>query len=297
MNKKISTIFGIAILFCLTLQACGVPPATTQAVVPPAPTEPVTIPSALPPEATSTASLPPTPTIVPTPTQIQHLTQPGTPSYIELQTAHDCTMTDTNGAPILPLRLNTVCDLWNINFVERPFTADLSTYLPYLDIQVTQFGANINWFYARIHPVDVVATQGDGEVTYFLELDLNLDGLSDVIIAVQNLALSDVVWSTAKVHAWRFVDGNVNLIFEQGSGADPDMLWARRTPTKDIEFAFKPSLLDGDTSFGWWTWAYQGTFDPTQFIPLLTLPDVYQVDNTCALGFNSDPSGLPNHCR
>jgi len=206
-------------------------------------------------------------------------------------------MTDTMGAPIQPLKLNPVCDLWAINFIERPVTSDLNTYIPYLDIQEAQFGANINWIFARIHPVDVVPSQGNSDLNYFLELDLNLDGLSDFIIAAQNLDMSDVFWTTAKARAWRFVDGGVNLVFDQGVGVDLDLVWVRRALTKDIEFAFKPALLDGDTSFAWWAWAYQGAFDPAQFIPLNTLPDVYQIDNTCALGFNSNASDLSNHCR
>jgi len=296
MKVHLTTLAGIALLLCLTLQACGASPAT-QSVNSPQPTVPATLPADA--TSTSTLSLPSTsvPTSVPSPTLIQHLTRPGTPSYIGTQTTLDCTTVDTTGVITYPLRLNPVCDNPDNHFVERPVTADLNTYFPYLDIQEAQFGANIDWIFARIHPVDVVPSQGDAALTYFLELDLNLDGLSDVIIAAQNLALSDVVWTTAKARAWRFVDGNVNLVFDQGVAVDPDLVWVRRTPTKDIEFAFKPALLDGDNTFAWWAWTYQGAFDPAQFIPINTLPDVYQIDNTCAWGFNSDAAGLPNYCR
>ncbi len=290
MKIHLTTLAEIALLLGLTLQACGASPVT-QAVSSPQPTVPATLPA----DPTSTSTLPPT--SIPTPTLIQHLTQPGTPSYIGTQTIHDCTMLDMTGVPIQPLRLYPVCDLWEINFVERPFTADLNTYLSYLDIQEAQFGANIDWIFARINPVEVVPPQANSDLNYFLELDLNLDGLGDFIIAAQNLALSDVVWITTKVRVWRFVNGSVNLVFDQGVGVDPDLVWVRRTPAKDIEFAFKPALLDGDTRFAWWAWAYEGAFDPAQFIPLNALPDVYQIDNTCALGFNSDASGLSNHCR
>ncbi len=294
MKIHLATLAGIALLLCLTLQACGTSP-TTQIVDTLEPTVPATVPAIPPADATSTSTLPPT--LVPTPTPIQHLTQPGTPSYIDTQVVHDCIMVDATGAPLQTLRLFPVCDLWRINLVERPFTADLKTYISYLDIQDAQFGADTNWIFARIHPVSVVPSQGSTDPNYFFELDLNLDNLSDFIIATKDLALSDVVWTTAKVRVWRFVEGSVNLVFDQGVGVDPDLVWVRRTPSKDIEFAFKPALLDGDTSFAWWAWAYQGAFDPDQFIPLNNLPDVYQIDNTCAWGFNIDASGLPNYCR
>ncbi len=288
MKIHFATLAGISLAICLGLQACGAPPRTQAVATPqPTPTD----------NSTSTPTLPLPPTSVPTSTVIQHLTQPATPSYIGTQKLTDCTMTDTTGTPILPLRLFPACDDWENNFVERPFTADLTTYLPYLDIQEAQFGADSNWIFARIHPVDVVPSQGSSDLYYLLALDLNLDRLSDVLIGARNLALSDVVWTTANARAWRFVDGSVNLIFDQGVGADPDMVWVRRTPTKDIEFAFKPALLDGDTSFAWWTWSYQGEFDPAQIIPVITLPDLYQMDNSCAWGFNSDASGLLNFCR
>ena len=292
MKIHMTTLSGIALLLCLTVQACGASPAT-QAVSTPLPTVPATEPAA----ATSTSTLLPPPTAVPTTTLIQHLTQPGTATYIDTQFLHDCTMTDTNGVPIIPLKINPICDDWEITLVERPVTSDLSTYLSYLDIQEAQFGANTNWIFARIHPVDVVPSQGNSELNYFLELDLNMDALSDVIITAQDLALSDVVWTTSKARAWRFVDGSVNLVFDKGVGLDPDLVWVRRTPTKDIELAFKPALLGDDTSFVWWAWAYQGTFDPAQVIPLNTLPEVFQIDHTCALGYNLDAKGIPTSCR
>ena len=74
------------------------------------------------------------------------------------------------------------------------------------------------------------------------------------------------------MRVWHFVSGSLNLIFDQGVGTDPDMVWARRSLTKSIEFAFKPTLTDGDVRFAWWAWAFQGTIDPLSLIPLNTLP-------------------------
>ncbi len=227
----------------LVLYACGGSPVIPT-VYSPIPTETAIQQNMI---SASTATLPPFPTstspTLPSSTPIIHLSQPETPSYISLQFIQDCTMVDSTGNPIHPLKLFPVCDIWKIGLIERPFSTDLNTYLPYLDIQEAQFGANANWFYARIHPVDVVASQGDTDLNYILEFDLNIDGLNDVLIASQNLPLSSIVWTTATLHAWRFTDGAVNTVFDQGVGIDPDMVWVRRTPTKDIEFAFKPTLL------------------------------------------------------
>jgi hypothetical protein len=296
MKKHLPLSVGINILVSLFLFACGGSPVI-QTVNSPIPTETVVPQTSISVSTSTLTPLPtPTSTLIPSSTPIIHLSQPETPSYISLQLIQDCTMVDSTGTPIQPLRLFPVCDIWKISLIERPFSADLNTYLPYLDIQEAQFGANANWFYARIHPVDVVASQGDADLNYILEFDLNIDGLNDLLIASQNLSLNSVAWTTSTLHAWRFTDGTINTVFDQGVGIDPDMIWVRRTPTKDIEFAFKPTLLGGDTRFAWWVWAYQGVLDPAQFIPLNTLPETYQIDNTCSKGFNIPVTGLPNQC-
>jgi len=304
MKVHWTTLAGFALLLCMLLQACGGTPVP-QTANPPQPTQPVAppvvpteMPTQAPPPVVSTEVPTQAPVAAPTTAPIQHLTYPGLPSYIDTQSAVDCTMTDTMGNPILPLKLNPTCDLWSVNRIERPVTSDLATYFPYLDIQKAQLGADKDWIYARIRLVSPVPQQGSGDLTYFFVLDLNVDGLNDALIAVQNLPMSTVVWTDTGLRVWTFADNAVKLIFDQGVGTDPDAVWVRRSTSKTmIEFAFKPSLLDGDITFAWSGWALQGQFDPSQILPVITLPDMYQIDNTCALGFNSNASHLPNWCH
>ena len=299
MKNHFLTFIGAILLVCFLLQACGVPPATQQ-VIPPAQPQPTetTVPTQVVPTQAAPTSVPVTntPTQVLTPTAIQHVTRPDNPTFLDAQKNSDCNVGETY-KPDQPLTLSKTCDNWLNNFVERPFTSDLKSYLPYLDVIQAQFGANRDWLFARIRLFDVVPQKGDGDLNYAIEGDLNFDGLSDILIVVQNLPSNAYVWTVDGIRAWTYVDGNINLVYDQGVGVDPDMIWVRRTP-KTIEFAFKPALLGNDLIFAWWVWAYQGEFDPAQLIPLNTLPDVYQIDNTCAFGFNYSitTTSLINKC-
>ena len=308
MKTRLINLMIVAALLCLALPACSrassIPPAATGVTTPVEITLAPTWTETTAPEPTLTPSPQPVavePSITPTPapTAIQHITQPDNPVYVDLQKVADCTM-NKNYFPGQPMTLVKSCDSWP-SYIERPMTADLKTYLPYLDIQEIQFGSKGDWIYARIRPYDVVPQVGDGDLFYALELDQNFDGLNDVLVSVQNLSPSSVVWTVNGVRAWKFVDGKVTQIFDQGVGADPDMVWVRRVPqSKTIEFAFKIAMLDGDISFAWWAWAYQGEIDPTELIPVVAFADRYQVDNTCAMGFNGsrdDLLTLLNVCR
>ncbi len=293
MKNKFIVLAGLGVLLCLAVQACTIP--GTNAVNPsgqPENTEAPIVTEAPVTEPDVTAP----PTAVPVVSQIQHLTQPNTPAYIGTQSLRDCTLVDTTGVPVMPLKLVGGCDLPEVAMYERPFSTDFSTYMGYLDILSAQFGADTNWLYAKIEPVETVAKVGEGDLTYFLELDINADRLSDYIIAVTDLSPNAVVWTTDKVRAWKFENNGVNLVFDSGVGSDPDLAWARRNIYKDVEFGFKPALLDNKTTFAWWVWTYQGTLDPSQILPINGLPDQYQMDSSCAWGFNIDASGLTNFC-
>jgi hypothetical protein len=294
MKTKTSLLLLSILTVWLTLSAC----AQTSTTVP--------IPPAVIDTATDTATEPviapditnmPVEQPSPTSTQIVHLDRPDAPIFIDTQSVEDCSVGEryTAGEPV---RIPPSCDLWDIDYVERPTDAAYTTYYPYLDIEKIQFGATIDWLFARIETYEPAPPQGTSGVFYAIELDLDFDSLSDVLISIQDLKSSDVVWTVNGLRAWRFTDGVTTQVFDQGLGIDPDLIWARRTPDGVVEIGFKPSLLDGDLSFGWWAWAYQGSLDATQFIPLDTLIDTtYAIDNTCAFGFNGDASSLPNVCR
>lgn len=287
-NKILATvIFGI----CLAASACNFQSPT------PAPVLPVTsVPTDEP------TILPVTEVVVvdestATPTEIQHVARPDDPVYIVTQLVHDCDVGERY-VPGEPVRIPEVCDLWEIDYVERPTNPSYDVYYPYLDIQEAQFGATIDWVFARIEPYQVAMPADDENLYYAFELDLDFDALSDILISVENLQLGDVFWTVDGLRAWRIQDGEVSLFFDQGNASDPDLIWARRTPDGVVEFGLKPSALEGDLTFAWWAWAYQGDLEASQLIPLDTFADTFfTIDNTCAFGFNGDASGLPNFCR
>ena len=118
-----------------------------------------------------------------------------------------------------------------------------------------------------------------------------------ILISVKNLPLESANWTVNGVQAWKFVDGTLSTVFDQGVGANPDLVWARRSP-KAIELSFKPSIISNNepVRFAWTAWSYQGNLTPPDIALTITVPDLYQIDNTCAWGFNISAFGLVNHC-
>ncbi|HEX7556476.1 MAG TPA: hypothetical protein VF338_07610 [Leptolinea sp.] len=292
----------IVLLFCLALPGCGtasVPPTTVN-VPPQQPTNTLLAPTAE--VATVGPAQTPVPTEIPTatatavPTTIQHLTKPPEPAYIPEQNNIDCTLGTTTGDNS-NVKIPPSCDNPALSYVERPVTSDTKAYLPYLDIGQTHFGGNIDWIFASEDIYAAEPPTGSGDVYYFFKLDLNYDGRNTnvILISVKNLPLDNVNWTVSGVQAWHEVDGTVSTIFDQGVGADPDMVWARRSPNA-IELAFKPSILNGPERFAWEAWSYQGSLLPADIALKTYTPDVYQIDNTCAWGFNVSAFGLANHC-
>jgi hypothetical protein len=298
MKLRFSKLIGATLLVCFFVVACGATPAAPTATLPPpTATQP---PAATTVPATNTAipATPiPSPTSTPEPTLIKHVTKPGEPVYISSQTTIDCTIGRTFVSN-LPVVIPPACDNQALDYIERPVTADTKDYVPYLDIGQAKFGANSDWIFASIVVYDATEPKGAGDVYYFFKLDLNLDGRNSnvVVFSVKNLPLDTLNWTVNGVQAWSNVEGTVSPIFDQGVGADPDLIWVRRS-TKAIEFAFKPALINGTNRFDWWAWAYQGTLTPTD-LSLSPIPtDLFQIDNTCAWGFNVSSTNLVNTCR
>ncbi len=299
MKLRLISLVGVVLL--LILQACGTSPASPTGISPqPTETQPApviatltSIPTQLP-----TPNQPPTPTLTPTPTQIQHMTRPGEPSYIPDQITADCSLGKTI-VPAQPIHIPKACDNTIDDFIERPVTTDLQTYFPYLDIWQAQFGANRNWLFAQIRVFNAVSPTVTTDLYYFFKLDLNFDGRNSnvVVVSVKNLPIDLISWTVDGVQAWSDVDGTISTVFDQGVGADPDLVWARRSPNM-IEMAIKPSILNlnGPSRFAWSAWAYQGTLAPPDIVLKAVTPDLYQIDNTCVRGFNGISSGLISNC-
>ncbi len=299
MKKRVVNISKITALLCLFLQACG-GPASTPTASPVQPTEP------LPTLTVAVATIAPTHAFTPTltlePTKIVHKTKPEEPVYFPAQTIIDCTIGRTYVSD-LPVVIPASCDNPVLSFIERPVTTDSKTYLPYLDIGQVHFGGNRNWIFARIDIYGAVQPTGTGDLYYFFKLDLNFDGRNSnvILISVKNLPLDTLNWTVNGVQAWSDVEGKISPVFDQGVGADPDLVWARRSPNA-IEFAFKPAIFQPTdpnipSRFDWTAWAYQGALIPTEIALSSNVPDLYQIDNTCVWGFNVSAFGLINHCN
>ncbi len=298
MKIRLANLSRIVALLCLFLQACGGPASTATAILA-QPTEPQpTLTVAV---ATSTPAQAPTPTQTLEPTKIVHITKPEEPAYFPAQTIIDCTIGRTYVSD-LPVVIPASCDNPVLSFIERPVTADSKAYLPYLDIGQVHFGGNRNWIFARIDIYGAVQPTETGDLYYFFKLDLNFDGRNSnvVIISVKNLPLDSLNWTVDGVQAWSDVEGNISPVFDQGVGADSDLIWARRSPNA-IEFAFKPTIFKPTdpnipSRFVWTAWTYQGALTPSDIALPSNASNIYQIDNTCAWGFNVSAFGLINHC-
>ncbi len=256
-----------------------------------------------------------------TPTTIVHTMIPGeVPGSVSIAN-------DTNTQPNADLHFATAGDLFDLNRFERPFTQNGMVYLPALDIQELRIGKDPNWYYATLLLAGVDTATNSLNADYGLEIDLNKDGRGDILIWVRPPYSTD--WSTTPVTVYTDPNGDVGgsnplksdasptgdgyekVVFNGGQGADPDLAWVRLAPDSPnkIEFAFKPSLLNGTTAFLIGGWADAGLKDPSKFNynDHFTLSEagsalhgdanypikaVYALDSTCraAVGFSPDGS-------
>jgi len=293
MKNHLTNLAGIVLLLCLVLQACGTPAPMPTASAP-LPTSTQAPPTAAPATSTPTQPAPPTPT--PEPTKIQHVTKPPEPAYLDSQTTIDCTLGRTFVSD-LPVVIPASCDNPLLYYIERPVVTESKNYLPYLDIGQARLGSNRDWVFAKIDLYDDSKPTGIGDIYYFFKLDLNLDGRNSNVklISVKNLSQDSIFWTVNGVQAWSSVDGTLTPFFDAGVGADPDLIWARRSP-KAIELAFKLTIFPDPARFAWTAWTYQGALKPFDIALSVYPSDVYQIDNTCAWGFNVSAYGLINHC-
>ena len=254
------------------------------------------------------------PELAPAPTPIVHVLIPAEPVYFGSQAIPECG-TGYRYQPGQPLSIAPDCDLWDRNRFERPASADLATYYPYIDLDDAQFGYAEPWYFGRL----ILYGLSDTELaTYMLELDEDLDGRGDYLVVVRDLPLGGTEWTVSGVQVWQDSNNDVGgttpirpdsgpgdgydlLIFDQGLGDDADLAWARWAPDHPgaIEFAFKADLTGAGRALGWTGWALRGSFDPTRFdlVDSLAETAVAGVDNTCAWVINGAPNGLRNQCQ
>jgi hypothetical protein len=267
---------------------------------------------------------------------VDHFGRPGTPVYEQL--IWDCNTGDALPADYSsdgPIQPDGGCDNWQINRYERPFNAESQDrFFPDLDIMSAELGEDGEWFYFRLTVFDQNDRTEQLDGTYAIEIDLDIDGRGDVLILANDPteeALED--WSVAGV---RFIgdddndvgderplvpdppssgDGFDAVIFDQGAGDDPDLVWVRVDPGKPahVEIAFKASAILNDPTFKWWAWTDQGvnnpsgadyhdTFDhpeagdPIEGQPFFPSQEINELDNTCASIWGGQPGDDPDLC-
>ena len=272
-------------------------------------------------EPAPTATQPPppdTPTPSPTPEEvILHEMIPEDPTGREAFVS-DLTSYD-NAA-----ERSTIGDYYQINRLERPFTAFDMEYFGDLDIVRVDLDAKSPWFYFTFILADEV--REEGEIYYGIELDTDADGRGEILVWA--VLPPDSEWTTDGVQVREDTDGDVggiypafmndpdpNLtgyeteLFFSGRGDDPDLAWVRRDPeeTKQIQIAIKEDV-PGPLGFLWSAWADGGVMDPKMFeyndqithekagSPTegelyYPLKEVALVDSTCRSWYGMTPDG------
>ncbi|MHC1782139.1 MAG: hypothetical protein AB9891_05140 [Anaerolineaceae bacterium] len=210
-------------------------------------------------------------------------------------------------------------DEFAVGRYERSFLQDM-TYLPFIDILTAELNReDDNWVFVRIQVMSNPLDNLEDNPLYGVELDVDINNRGEYLILTSPPSGSD--WSTDGVQVWQDLnkdvgastpvkpdedgagDGYEDLIFDRGSGDDPDLAWARISPegVNFVEIAFKHSLLGGaeNEKFIWLPWALSGITDPDMFefndhftfaeagSPMWEYPDFYPLkdlwglDNTC----------------
>ncbi len=248
------------------------------------------------------------------PTQINHLVQPGDPTYASDQRIRDCN-TGERAAMGVDTLIGYGCDDWNISMVERPADSANGSYIAEQDIVFAQFGSDKNWIYSKLEVFGDLNDAINGWVA--IELDFNLDGDGEIVILARIPNSSE--WTVENVSIWEDTDDDVKgldaiypdqtggngyetLLFDSGLGSDPDLGWVRISPGSSsvVEIAIKAELVPDNKKFAWWTWISGYELEPMNMEIVDHLDDeaTWNVDNTCGWIFNSKPSKmLPNICK
>jgi hypothetical protein len=325
--NQLSRLISIILLSGLILSACA--PAAQPAEQQPAPTEP-------PAAATEAAAAPPaadagqpTAAAQEAAPSVQHTSIPGEPPTSGGEKWGDHS-TISSTSPVRAL----VGDRFSEGKFERPYNANtMDIHFPQLDIdRAVVYPEDPTWVYAVITMVgrdagDVFSGQ------YALELDLDRNGRGEILILVDRPSSAE--WSTQGI--WVYTDANAdiggvspfdadsagatsdgyeNVLFDQGSGDDPDLAWVRLDPNNPTSFqiAYKQALLGEVTKYT------AGVLAGTSLNPALfdyndhftheqagaanpDLPNFYPIkglaefDNTCRQAIGYDPTGLePGLC-
>jgi hypothetical protein len=233
-------------------------------------------------------------------------------------------MTDRSTAALASER-RAIADNFDINLLERPFTANEMDYKDYLDITRAELSLNGPFVYVTIYLEG--SAPAEAEPTYAVEVDTDLDGHGDWLI--MGLLPSSSDWTTTGVRACRDANGDVggptpmrsdspnsardgyeDCVFDSGYGIGPDEAWIRRDPgnADRVQIAFLFTLIGSDGEFLWGAWADEGVKEPGWFDyhDHFTFPEagspasnsseypikaLAMIDNTCRWGYGFVPTG------
>jgi hypothetical protein len=218
---------------------------------------------------------------------------------------------------------------------ERPFDQSMN-YLPSVDLVTIQLSREDPlWIYAHMKVQKPFSEHPDVNTHFLLEIDTNLDSRGDLLIITGQPQTTE--WSTETVKILTAPDVNIGgvsvvkpdenlsesrgyyeVLFDNGTGADPDMAWSRLSKSNPamVEIAFKNSLIGGEKGkFIWLPWSDAGMLDWSmfEFNDHLTLAQagyplkedaqnypvkaLWGVDNTCRIPSQFTPTGyMPGLC-
>ncbi|HZU87141.1 MAG TPA: SdrD B-like domain-containing protein [Anaerolineaceae bacterium] len=225
-------------------------------------------------------------------------------------------------------------DSYSNNQYERPFTQTEMRYRPDLDITRADLTDDANFYYVLITLYDVNPDTKGLEGAYGVEIDLDKDGRGDTLVMADKPFTT--AWDTLHVRAYTDSNNDVGgpaalssdapftsangydqMLFAVEIPTDPDLAWGRMSPSnpRQIQIAFRKSLINGATQFLWGVFADDALRAPEKMdyndyytlaqagSPLINAPDyplkeVHSFDNTCRLAYGFSPTGSePGLCK
>jgi hypothetical protein len=211
---------------------------------------------------------------------------------------------------------------------ERPFTAVDMIYQPDLDIYTVDFAVDEQFYYFTINLKGMNPDNWGLNGIYAIEIDTDLDGRGEVIIATEKTAQ---FWDIDSVRVLVDVNGDVGgpkpIIADagfNGSGYDEikqiagnEVAFARIDPQSEtsVQIAVSTMMLGDPAGFAWSAWADNGLRDFSMFDyndtmgpsaagspfrddPNYPIKGLFSVDNTCRLAYGDIglESAIPGIC-
>ena len=253
---------------------------------------------------------------------IQHADVPGEPPALRRSFAGDQDSFITS-----PEKRAPGGDRFTFGRFERPFNADtMDIYLPQIDITETSSYRDNKWIYFTI-TVRARDTNHLLSGKYVMEIDSDIDGRGDWLVMVSQPASAE--WSTDGVEVWydsnNDVGGSLSVtaddqgggngydekLFENGTGNDPDLAWARVPADQPftVQLAVKASLIGNLDQFMAGAWAGNDLMNPAlfdindhftqqeagsslkEFEVYYPIKSVAEIDNVCRVAIGFQPSG------